>query len=594
MKSRWMTRRQALVKCCVASLLLPNVGCQGFSLFSKKDEKKERMKNVDGALMGKEGHSNLVGDYITISNLHAVKVEGVGYVTGLNGTGEDPPATPYRKEVLDDMRRRKIENPETLLRSTNSSVVLILGFLPPLIKKGERFDVDINLYDGAETTNLSGGRLFDTDLSEHAFLGGALREGHKMATCAGPILVGTSGDKAKDSGSLRTGTIPGGAVYLGSDRNLTISMRPHYISVKMARKISDRIGSRFHDFNAQGLKKPMAIPKTDCVIELDVPERYRDNYPRYLQCIRHIRLNESTIDRHLRLQELREEIVIGATAEKASLELEGIGPDAAPILREGVKSKSPEARFHAGMALAYLGKPEGIPALLEAADKEPAFRVFAVAALATLHDEGRAGVALKTLLSHTSLETKYGAFRALSACAPHDPTVVGEQMNGDFKLVTVNCSGGAFVHVTRRQRAEIVVFGTEQEFQLPLIVRAGHHILVRGDSGTGQVLVVKHAVGEREQRRSVPPRVADVIRAVSELGATYPDIVQMLMQAERQHNLPGKIGIDELPQAGRVYQRTPEDLGEGDNSNEARMDNVQAPNLFSTENQFSVDAETAP
>ena len=540
----------------------------------------KRLALVDSALRNEQG--KLVGDYIAISGLHAVLVEGVGFVNGLDGTGEDPPATPWRKDVLEDMRRRKIENPENLLRSTNSAVVLINGYLPPLIKKGERFDVDINLYEGSETSSLNGGWLFETELSEHAFLGGALREGHKMANCSGPLLVGAGdNDPRHQSANLKHATIPGGAIYVGPDRNLSVSLRNTYRSVKMARKLADRIGHRFFDYDTHGLKRSMATAKTDALIDLNVPDRYRDNYPRYLQCIRNIRLNETAVDRYQRLQELREEIVLGPTAEQAALELEAIGADAPPILKEGLKSPSFEARFHAGMALAYLGKPDGINALQEAADKEPAFRVFAVAALATLRDEGQAGVALKKLLNHASLETKYGAFRALSVSSPNDGMIAGEEMPSKFKLHVLDCQGDPCIHITRKQRAEVVIFGAEQEFQAPIIVRAGQHILIRGDSPGGLITVVKHAVNEREQRQSVPPRVADVIRAVSEMGASYPDVVQMLIQAEKQHNLLGKIGIDELPQAGRVYTRTAADLGESDGSKESKIGSETfAPNLF--------------
>ena len=125
--------RRAVLSQAAGWLALGLSGCQNlvsfsekFDPFGKKNEKKERLARVDSALRNEQG--KLVGDYIAISGLHAVMVEGVGYVNGLDGTGEDPPATPWRKEVLEDMRRRKVENPENLLRSTNSAVVLISRF----------------------------------------------------------------------------------------------------------------------------------------------------------------------------------------------------------------------------------------------------------------------------------------------------------------------------------------------------------------------------------------------------------------------------------------------------------------------------------
>src|SRR6476661_5600538 len=43
--------------------------------------------------------------------MNYVKVEAVTLVTGLAGTGSDPPPSPQRSALLDDMKRRGVENP---------------------------------------------------------------------------------------------------------------------------------------------------------------------------------------------------------------------------------------------------------------------------------------------------------------------------------------------------------------------------------------------------------------------------------------------------------------------------------------------------
>ena len=43
-----------------------------------------------------------------------------------------------------------------------------------------------------------------------------------------------------------------------------------------------------------------------------------------------------------------------------------------------------------------------------------------------------------------------------------------------------------------------------------------------------------------------------MIRASVKLGASYPDLVQMLVQAQKQQNVPGQIAIDAVPRTGRV------------------------------------------
>jgi hypothetical protein len=56
------------------------------------------------------------------------------------------------------------------------------------------------------------------------------------------------------------------------------------------------------------------------------------------------------------------------------------------------------------------------------------------------------------------------------------------------------------------------------------------------------------------------------------MGANYPDLVQLLVEADQQRNFMGTFGIDRLPQAGRVYLRDGDDTGTEDaETNETRV-----------------------
>jgi hypothetical protein len=362
-------------------------------------------------------------------------------------------------------------------------------------------------------------------------------------------------------------------------RKLTALVRNDHRSAKLTHKIANRIGERFHDYDDHGLHKPLAEALTDLKIELTVPEKYRDNYPRFQQVIRNIALRETDVERHMRIKALRDSLMIPEQCEQAALELEAVGVASAPVLKEGLKSSDIECRFRAGEALAYLGDPAGADALKEAADKEPAFRVFALVALATL-DDGAAFQALYELMNHESLETRYGAFRALSEANPNDPNVQGEKMPGGYSLHILKTTGKPMIHMTQRRKAEITIFGAHQAFTTPMMARAGQKIMVIGESGSDTVRVVRIAAGEGRQVREVSTRVSDVIRACAELQAGYPDIVQLLVQAQNNANLPGHVGIDEMPRAGRVYARTlPENRGASETT--VGSEN-QMPNLFET------------
>jgi hypothetical protein len=539
----------------------------------------------------------LIGEKTTVSGLNPIILQGVGLVTGLDGTGEDPPPSIYRDTIMDEMRRRNINNRLEILASPNTAIVLVRAYLPPLVRQGEHFDIEVSVPENSLTTSLNGGWLLETYLTEHALVPGqGILKGHVYAKAAGPILVSTGeGDEESRVGRLKRGRILGGGVAI-KQRDLVLNVRSDFATIRNAMQIADQIGDRFYDYNKYGLREPLAEAKTNQRIELKLMPRYKDNYPRYLQVIRHLPFRETIVARQVRMQRLKDELNVPATAERAALELEAIGFDAVPILKTGLKNSSLEVRFQAGTALAYLGEAAGVESLAEAAREEPAFRIHAFAALAAV-DAAEAHMALRNLLGEESAETRYGAWRALTTMDPDDPFVRGETLNDEFTLHAINVPGPPMVHLTRRNQAEIVLFGAVQRFHMPLAIRAGSHVLVSGQPGADSVVVSRYEVGKPDQRQVVSTSIADVIRAAAELGATYPDIAGMLVQAERQRNLPGRLELDALPAAGRVYVRPDADVGTGPAGSPRRTrvgHRNQTPNLFGTPGDDTNNRDETP
>ncbi len=510
----------------------------------------------------------MIGEYVTFAGLNLVTLEGVGLVVGLDGTGGDPPPSAYRTAMLDEMQRRGVRNPNAILRSPNTALVIVRAYLPPMVRKGEHFDVEVRLPENSNATSLAGGRLLETYLSEQAVVPGrGVLKGHIFAKAKGPILVSAGLDDSESlAGVLRRGRILGGGVSL-KQRDLSIYLRNDFRSVRNSKRIADRIGQRFHAYDRYGQKIPMAEAKTDQLIVLRVPARYKDNFPRYLEVIRNIAFRESPVARRVRIERLKRELMRGETAERAAIQLEAIGNEALPILKSALRSSDPEVRFHAATALAYLEDPSGLQTLAEAARDERAFRVFALAAMATV-DEPESRLLLRELTNaqplpsggwYDSAELRYGAFRALWTLDPRDPFLNGEHLNDEYWLHVLPTDGPPIVHLTHRMRAEIVLFGDSQQLRTPIAVRAGNHILVTAPPASDRIVVSRYQVGLPDERREVSTRLADVIRACAELGATYPDVVQMLIQAKYQHNLTGRLEIDALPKAGRIYVRRSRD-----------------------------------
>jgi len=108
----------------------------------------------------------LISEYTHPYGLNFVKIEAVSLVTGLAGTGSDPPPSPQRAALLDDMKRRGVDDPNDVLASPNTSLVLVRAYLRPGIQEGDHFDVEVRVPSRSETTSLRGGWLLPARLTE--------------------------------------------------------------------------------------------------------------------------------------------------------------------------------------------------------------------------------------------------------------------------------------------------------------------------------------------------------------------------------------------------------------------------------------------
>ncbi|TWT88589.1 flagellar basal body P-ring protein [Pseudobythopirellula maris] len=546
-----MTRRAPLITLSLALLLLTvaPTGCMAPLFRGKVVE--QQLDEIDPP---GEPTTNFVSRYTHPYGLDYVQVQAVSLVTGLKGTGGDPPPTPQRAQLLEEMHRLNIERPNTVLAMPETALVLVRGFLRPGIQKGDRFDLEVRVPSKSETTSLRGGHMLSAYLTEMAVLGNSIRSGSTLAEAEGPVLVDPSaeGDDAGDTAVATRGRILGGGVALKS-RPLGLVISHEHQSVRMAQAISKSINDRFHRYD-QGRKVGVAKPKTDEFIELHIHPRYKDNITRFVKVVRSIAVSETSAMRTERLGRLEKQLLDPLTSAVAAIRLEAIGGERAiEILAAGLDSSDPEARFYSSEALAYLDDTRGADALIVAARDEPAFRVNALAALSAM-DDVAAYEGLRSLLASKSAETRYGAFRSLWAMNAGDPMLRGERLGGQFDFHVLDVDGPPMIHTTRSFRPEIVLFGEGQQFQLPFVLDAGKDILVNGMTGD-QIVVSRFAAGEESQKLTVGTDVDAVVRAIVQLGGGYPDVVQALQQANTDGALASRFCVDALPQTGREYSR---------------------------------------
>lgn len=574
----------ALLVCCgCASLLqMPTEGfASRITRFAKGESKKEdasktTVDDFDTSLV-----TPILGDYISVQGNTLVPLRGVGLVVNLNGTGGNPPPSALQSSLRQEMARRNIPNPSRILSSRDTALVVVTAYLPANVRKGQPFDTRIALPPNTNATSLKGGYLLTTRLFEESEIRGhGTHKGNEYAVAEGPVLTsfGTSSGDEGSRGLLSRGSIPGGSTST-ADRNLEIVLRKRYQSIRKSKQIADAVTGRFQLYDRFGRLQPQAVAKTNALIELQPHPTYRNNSPRFHQVIRHIPLSENEVARRLRMETLAEELLDPATSAMAAVKLEAIGDDAKPFLRTGLDSELSDVRFFAAEALAYLQDAAGVEELKIAARDQPAFRVYALAALSIV-DNAKAVLALRELMNAESLEARYGAVRALSEMNSNDRALNTVRFKNRFVMRQVESTGVPAVHLTRRRIPEVTIFNTNQQLLLPAVLNVGHKIRVMGQDGEDTVRISRYRVGEDTERRVCSRRLVDIVRTAGELGAAYPDIVQFMIEAERQDNLAGELGIDRLPQGGRDYLPQLQKDGSASSSTKKLGTSARTPGMF--------------
>ena len=531
-----LTTTAAIPSVAVAILLTAalTAGCAGPAIRSQSPE-LEALSQLD------EG-TKLVGDYTIPWGLNPKRIERPALITGLADTGSDPPPGPQRSTLLADIQARGVLEPNTLMASPSTALAWAHGYLPPGCRKGDRFDIFVEVPSNNDTTSLAGCWLMETRLAEMAVIGNTIRDGHELGIAEGPLLVDPVASGTLDSKSKVRARVPGGGLVL-TDRELGLVLASDHRSTAMSKRVGDWINRRFHAV-IRGSKRGVATPKTDRFIELEVPPLYRENLARYMRVVQCVAVIEPPEGRHARIQLLARQLDDPVTAPAASLRLEAIGKDSIPVLRKSLDAEDIEVRFAAAEALAYLGESVAAPHLAEAASSLRSARRAALAALAVLDDAN--GIdALQGLLTSPSAETRYGAFRALERLDPGMPLVRGERLRDACSLHVLDVDGPPLVHATRSDRPEIVFFGTDHRIGRGLRAEAGRAIVVVVDGPTATVSRFVH--GETDRQAEVTPDAPAIVRAIVELGGGYPDAVQFLQQATSGRFLRSRLAFDAIP-----------------------------------------------
>jgi flagellar basal body P-ring protein FlgI len=517
----------------------------------------------------------LVGDYARPRGLGWVKLESVGLVTNLDNTGSDPPPGELRQSLITEMQSHDVREADKILASPTTSMVIVRAFFPPGVQKGDQVDVEVRLPPRCETTSLRGGWLMQSRLRQHVeMLGGTTLRGNVDGLAQGEVLVDTIFDGASDEIHETRGRVLGGGTSLLTNE-LGLAINKNDASIRISTLIGKAINQRFYTQDA-GVKKGVANPERDDYLSLAVAPRYKHNLARYLRVVRNISLRENPLQRVERLQLLQKKLLEPTTCALASLQLEAIGSEAIGVLQEGLRSSDPEVRFYSAEALAYLDQPEAAAPLAEAAKRHSAFRWHALTALSTMTHIAALD-ALSDLLHVPSVETRYGAFRAMRTRNASDPTTRGEVLDKKFRYHVIPTTGEPLVHLSRSRVPEIVVFGHQQQLRNVSLLRAGKRIL-NTPVETGELRAGRYDPGQETTYETFAPELDKLIRTIAKLGGGYAEVIQCLHEAKEAGCLEGRLAVEAAPRPDRKFYRDDDPLPEAP-QDDASSQNEDAPLL---------------
>ena len=498
----------------------------------------------------------LVRDAAITQGLNFIRVDGVGAIVSLAGGGGPADPSLYRDQLLEDMKRRDVDDPNHFLESNDTALVRVRAIIPPGARRGDPLDIRVVAPPESRASDLHGGWLMESRLrTEMAvakqLMQSSIRQSEVLATATGPVLTRAAYTPTLDDGPKVDGTIiSGGRVQ--EPRNLALLLRPKYRHVAIATAISTAVNRRFFFFDGT-TRRGIATPREDDFIEVEVHPRYRDNVARMMEVVRAIGIEPEGSHTQRKLADLATRLAVPATAKDAALQLESLGDGAVPTLIEGTKSSNPELRFYAAEALAYLDRTESIDPLVQAAKNEPAFRAPALLALQGVKSQ-LAIDGMRTLISEPSLETRYGAFCAIRRRPDGKRTLAGQPV-GSFWLYRVPSTAPAAVVVSLRESPEIVLLGDLQPLAIPEFLRGPGGILVKPDAEPGKIRISRFQVGKDDQFAVVDANVTSMVVGLTSVGGGYGDVVEVLRLAKDQGYLYDQLGIDPIPESMRTYYR---------------------------------------
>ena len=418
-------------------------------------------------------------------NTEPFLVNGYGFVVNLNGTGDTQAPNAVREYMVKELVKHKFDSsltlmktptPEEALRDPRNAIVQVDGYLPPGVRKGQPFDVQVSALPDSNTTSLAQGDLYQTELrvlgANPLDPGGSV---NVFARAEGPIFVNPAyalktdleGDPAARR-SLRVGLVMNGARSL-EDRPLGLRLRQP--SMRMSRYIEQRIDQRAQEIRPDTI----AAAQDEGIVHVYVPAALDGDWEHFAGVVNFLYLNDSPEFNAQKARQLADEAVKpDAPLLEISYAWEGLGKAALPVIRERelMTHENPDVAFAAARAAAYLGDTAAPQALVNMA-RQPGhkFQVNAVQVLGTLKSSPSINQLLRPLLDSSENLVRLEAYRVLARNGDNSVfamPIAGGPGKGGFMLDVVRSEGPPVIYASQRGEPRVAVIGNRIGLDMPL------------------------------------------------------------------------------------------------------------------------------
>ena len=491
-----------------------------------------------------------VGEVARVVGRELVLVQGLGLVTGLDGTGTTLVPPGVRAQMIEIMRKNHVADPEKILSSPDNAVVIVTGMVPPGCTEGEEFDLDIRAVPNTETTSIEGGHLLACELNKVSSERGADTGAEAIAMGRGPVFVSPFvSDKPdkKATADTRVGRILAGGQALKA-RPFRLSLLTP--SVRTAEQVTRLVNARFPDA-AKTTRDPGRL-------DLKVPKEFADDKAHFLDLVSSLYVRETPDARDQRMGLLVESLKDVKDADRIALLLEAFGPAVLPRLKPLVNEPSEVLRFNVGRILARLQDAEAVHVLEPVAlDDKSEYQEAAVKALGELRSGNGLGV-LGRALDAKNNRVRIAAWKAMMRLSPQafSRTVFREK----FLMTVVATHGDPFIYFSRTEKPHVALFGDvhvkppvfaeTRRILASAVAGADHLVLISRRHGKDLKLESTLQVKDAVDKMAAPFGLDDKNKEIRGLDLGYSDVVGLLSEMSKKGALAGPIVLQPLEYDG--------------------------------------------